>query len=211
MVRDTYALSAVATATGLARDSLRFSEDEDDSLISGPDRRHWEVNPPQFSGLAMPEPPRGWIVAPRRRDSVTAPVWVAELPNDHWLRLADEGALATLFAALPDLPPETLAHLVAIILPPDGAEYIIATEDAIGLHLQERAADIPQIDRPLTFTAGPSGSWELGFLSIKQHRAIAGQPVTAARWSVRFAPAAGLRWERHELLSDVLLERYRLN
>lgn len=209
MVPGEQASAAVAAATGLPVSELWLTED---GSVAAAAQRAWTVRSCAFAGLGENSCPDVLIVSPLRTDDPDASVWVADLPGRGFVRLEDDEALAALFAACPDLSPETIARLVAINRGPRGAERALFEDEEVDLLLAELAPAVPPSQRGLKYRRDLSGSWEMDFLGALLRRPPDDLTfrLTVARWSVRFDPPATLRWDRREVLTDALLERYRV-
>jgi hypothetical protein len=202
-------IAAVAAATHRPAASLRASGD---MSVAAADGTVWRVTPPGFAGLIEPGSPEVRVVAVDSMDGPRRPTWVAEVPGHGWMTIHEPGSLALFLGAYPGLPGETQARLVAVHLGPRGPERVLIGDAEIGSALEQLAPLVPAADRTFTFDRRADGAWTAGFLAIGLLRSPAddGWRVSVARWNAAFDGARSLTWERTELLSDAVLDRYRV-
>jgi hypothetical protein len=202
------AVEAVRAATGRVDEPMQI---EGRTIVHGKGGAAWRVGPAALEGLGEGGCPEVIIVAPLHTDDPDAPVWVARLPSKGMVRVDSDEALAALFQACPYLPPETIARLVAINRGPRGAERALFEDEEIDSLLAELAPSVSAPDRALVFARDSVGGWNLGFLAalLRQSPVDRTFRLTVARWSASFESGV-LTWGRRELLTDALLERYRI-
>ncbi len=199
-------VTAVRVALGLEDERLEL---EDGTTVTGPAGQRWRVTTPAFAGLVGPGDPTVLIVAPLGSDDPDAPVWVGAIPGRGLKRLRERENLAALLEANPALPAETVARLVAINLGPRGAERVLIEEAEVESLLEERAADVPPVERGFEEFAHPEGGRTIRFLGATLRRSPADGlfRVSVARWEVHLG-GGRLSFDRREILSDALLKRY---
>ncbi len=202
-------IAAVAAATGLHPGSLRVTSD---ATVAADDGQVWRVTTPGLPGLLGSGDPEVRVVAPEGVDGPRSPVWVAHVPGRGWMRVHGAGPLAVFLGAYPDLPGETIARLVAVLLGPRGAERVLIGDPEVDSMLAELAPRIPVEQRVLIFERPDDGIWMVGFLGSLLLRSPLdrGWRLSVARWRVVLDSARQLSSERTELLTDVILDRYRL-
>jgi len=202
-------IAAVAAATGRPVGSLHGTAD---TTVAADDGTVWRVTTPGLPGLLELGDPQVHIVAPDSMDGPQRPVWLARVPGRGWIRIHGAGPLAVFLGAYPELPGETIARLVAVLMGPRGAERVLIGDPEIDSMLAELAARIPAGQRVLTFERPTDGIWTVGFLGSLLLRSSVdrGWRLSVARWRVVLDSARRLSSERTELLTDVILDRYRV-
>jgi|SoiMethySBSTD1v2_1073268.scaffolds.fasta_scaffold352004_2 hypothetical protein len=196
------AFEAVRALIGGAPQALH----ERDGLVAGAGAE-WQVTAVSGDGLTV----NVLIVAPLATIDASTATWLADLPGRGFVPLdGDAEALAALFAACPNLSSDMIARIAAVNLDTSSADRVLMSDDEIDSLLAERAADVPRSMRELEFGRTADGGWVLSFLGAR----LARRPpdncfrLTVSRWRVTCSSNARLRWERNEILSDVLLARY---
>lgn len=195
---------AAARAAGIVG-PLRF----EDGGVRELGAADWRVTPLALPGLERAIP-GAYAVAPLATD-VPGGTWVVELKPGHWLRLDEEAGFAELLAALPDLPSETIARIAAAMRGPAGGERPLFTDEEVDSLLAELAAQIAPSDREFVDRAAPGGGRHLAFLaaSLRPRPPQGLFHLSVARWEITVTPGSAPVITRRELLTDVLLERYR--
>ncbi len=101
---------------------------------------------------------------------------------------------------------------MAVRLGPRGPERALVDDAEVECALDELAPLITAEDRAFRFDRHADCAWTAGFLGTGLLRTPAddGWQINVARWNVAYDGARSLTWERTELLSDAVLDRYRV-
>jgi hypothetical protein len=144
----------------------------------------WYVRSAAVDGTGESTCPEILILTPARTDDPEASLWVANLPGGGFHRLDDRFALGRLLSACPQLPPASIARLVAVNLGPGGAEAVVVRADQLDPVLGPESVVVPRLERLPRLLGASSRGWDIEFIAYRTYHSAGRLLADVAAWRV---------------------------